>query len=142
VSLNPTQAPAAASPNSPPPGWGQDDLSKFWDAARSNQFATFVKKPACQRLVAIDRAFVEVTKRWTNPQNKLSAMLFLQCHSAFRAASGHAAAGQAVEAYVMSRSALEFAAYALHIHRNPDLGTVWLSRHQHQGCSMQLYRFD
>src|SRR5258705_6954562 len=28
-----------------------------------------------------------------------------------------------------SRSALEFAAYALHISRNPTLGPVWLNRH-------------
>ena len=32
------------SPTNVPPGWGTDELSKFWDAARSNQFGTFVKK--------------------------------------------------------------------------------------------------
>jgi hypothetical protein len=29
-----------------PPSWGTDELSKFWDAARSNQFGTFVKQAA------------------------------------------------------------------------------------------------
>src|SRR5262245_19149747 len=57
-------------------------------------------------------------------------MLFLRCHSAFRAAAGHAAAGQTVESYVMDRAMLEFAAYALHIFRDPALGMVWLDRHQ------------
>jgi hypothetical protein len=114
----------------PPPGWGDDELTKFWDAARSNQFGTFVrKKPVFNRLVNIDRQFVEISKRWTNPQNELAALLFLRCHSALRTAAGHAAAGQAAESYVMCRSALEFAAYALHISRNPALGAVWLNRH-------------
>jgi hypothetical protein len=114
-----------------PPSWGTDELSKFWDAARSNQFGTFVnKRPIYNRLVAIDCAFVEVSKRWTNPQSELAAMLLLRCHSAFRTAAGHAAAGQVVESYIMNRASLEFAAYALHIFRNPSLGMVWLNRHQ------------
>jgi hypothetical protein len=52
----------AASSRTPPagivpPGWGSDGLSKFWDAARSNQFGTFVnKRPIYDRLVAIDGA--------------------------------------------------------------------------------------
>jgi hypothetical protein len=115
----------------PPPGWGTDELSKFWDHARSNQFGTFVRKrPMYDRLVSIDRAFAEVTKRWTNPKSELAALLFLRCHSAFRAAAGHAAAGQAVESYVVDRAMLEFAAYALRIFREPTLGVVWLNRHQ------------
>ena len=123
-----------------PTGWGTDELSKFWDAARSNQFATFVnKRPAYQRLAAIDHAFLEVSKRWTNPASELAAMLFLRCHSAFRTAAGHAASGQAVESYVMNRAALEFAAYALHIFRNPDLGMVWLNRQQDE-ASIQAAR--
>jgi hypothetical protein len=113
-----------------PPGWGSDELSKFWDAARANQFGTFVKKRLIyERLVAIDRAFFEVRQQWANP-NPLAAMLFVRCHSAFRTAAGLAAAGQAVESYVINRAVLESAAYALHIFRNPDLGTLWLNRHQ------------
>lgn len=124
--------PSAAVPsNTAPLGWGTDELSKFWDAARSNQFGTFVqKRPMYDHLVGIDRQFVEVSKRWTNPASELAAMLLLRCHSAFRAAAGHAAAGQAVESYVMDRAMLEFAAYALHIYRDPPLGVVWLNRHQ------------
>jgi metal-dependent amidase/aminoacylase/carboxypeptidase family protein len=113
----------------PPPGWGTDELSKFWNAARANQFAVFVnKRPAYERLAAIDRAFLEVSKRWTNPQSEIAAMLFLRCHSAFRTAAGHAASGQVVESHVMNRAVLEAAAYALHIFRKPDLGMVWLNR--------------
>jgi hypothetical protein len=121
-------APAAGTP---PAGWGTDELSKFWDSARSNQFGTFARKrSAYERFVEIDREFVRVSKGWINPQSELAAMLLLRCHSAYRTAAGHAAAGQAVESYVMDRAMLEFAAYAPHIFREPDLGIVWLNRHR------------
>ncbi len=38
-------------------------------------------------------------------------------------------AGQVADAYVQCRSILENAAYAVHIYRAPDLGRVWLNRH-------------
>jgi hypothetical protein len=140
MNTTPVDTERAPPINTVPPGWGIDDLSKFWEAARSNQFGTFVnKRPIYDRFVAIDRAFVEVSKKWTNPQSELAAMLFLRCHSAFRAATGHATAGQAVESYIMSRAELEFAAYALHIYRNPDLGMMWLNRHQDE-ASMEAAR--
>ena len=39
----------------------------------------------------------------------------------------------------MHRSMLEYAAYALHINRNPDLAQVWLDRHQDE-ASMEESR--
>ena len=81
-----------------PPGWGQNDLTKAWDKARANQFATFANKPgAFHRLAAIDLFFHTFVTDWVDPESELSAFLFLRSHSAFRAASGVAAAGQAVE---------------------------------------------
>jgi len=101
-----------------PPGWGQDGLSSFWEAGRNNQFGTFVRKrPIFGNLVGIDNAFTAVSKAWLNP-DAIAALLFLRCHAAFKTASGLAAAGQAAEAYVMHRSMLEYAAYALHMNRN------------------------
>lgn len=117
---------------STPPGWGQDGLSLFWEAGRNNQFGTFVKKrPIFDKLVGIDNAFTMVSKKWVNP-DPIAALLFVRCHAAFKTASGLAAAGQAAEACVMLRSMLEYAAYALHINRNPQLGRVWLNRHQNK----------
>jgi hypothetical protein len=113
-----------------PPGWGRDELSKFLDAARQNQLATFVrKKPAYGRLAAIDELFCVVSRDWLNPSDEIAALLLLRTHSAFRAAAGLAAAGQAAEAYVLNRSVLENAAYALHLNRNKALRKVWLDRH-------------
>jgi len=114
-----------------PPGWGDDDLTKFLEHAHRNQHATFVKKrEAMGKLLAVDAQFAKVTKAWTNPQSEIVAMLFIRCHGAYRTSCGLAMAGQAAEAYVQCRSVLEYSAYAVHIHRNPQLGGVWLDRHQ------------
>jgi hypothetical protein len=128
ASTNPSRMPP---PGAVPPGWGTDELSKFWDAARQNQFGTFAQKqPVYKRLSDIDALFVRVSKNWLNPPDEIAAMLFLRCHSAFRTAAGLAAAGQAAESYVMNRAVLEYAAYALHLHRDAALRMFWLHRHR------------
>lgn len=126
-----TQPISACVNTSPPPEWGADELTKFLDAARSNQWATFWnKKAAVGKLIAIDAQFVRISKDWLNPQSEIAAFLLLRCHAAFRSAAGLSMAGQATEAYVQCRAMLEYAAYALHIHRDPSLGMLWLNRHQ------------
>jgi hypothetical protein len=126
-----SKAPLQTPPSgAAPPGWGNDDLTKFWDAARQNQFGTFARKPIYGRLADIDELFVRMSKDWLNPPDEIAAMLFLRCHSAFRAAAGLAAAGQVAETYVMNRAVLEYAAYALHLHRDAALRMIWLNRHQ------------
>jgi hypothetical protein len=115
----------------PPPGWGADELTKSFECARSNQWATFRnKQSATQKLIAIDAQFVRIIKDWLNPENEIGASLLVRCLSAFRVAAGLAMAAQAVETYVQCRAMLENAAYAAHIHRDASLGTVWLNRHQ------------
>jgi hypothetical protein len=88
------------------------------------------KAPAYKRLSDIDALFVRVSKDWLNPPDEIAAMLFLRCHSALRTAAGLAAAGQAAECYVMNRAVLEYAAYALHLHRDAARRMIWLNRHQ------------
>jgi len=123
--------PIPSNRSSTPPGWGQDGLSSFWEAGRRNQIGTFANKRLLfSKLVGIDNAFTAVSERWSNPKDPVAALLFLRCHAAFKTASGLAAAGQAAETSAMHRSMLEYAAYALHINRNPTLGKVWLDRHQ------------
>jgi hypothetical protein len=113
-----------------PPGWGSDELTKFFDNARDNQWATFFnKRQTARKLVAIDAQLVVVSKDWLNPDSEILAHLLLRSHAAFRTAAGLAMAGQACEAMVVCRVMLEFAAYALHIYRDPALETVWLDRH-------------
>jgi hypothetical protein len=112
-----------------PPGYVRDELTKFLDNERHNQHATyFVKPEMVGKLVDIDAQFFTVSKNWLNPDSEILAQLLLKCHSAFRAATGLAMAGQACEATAICRSMLEFAAYALHMHRDPTLEEVWLNR--------------
>jgi hypothetical protein len=114
------------------PVWlGHRRAFQCWDAARQNQFGTFVNKQrAYQRLSGIDALFARVSKDWRNPPDEIAAMLLLRCHSAFRTAAGLASAGQAAEVYVLNRAVLEYAAYALHLHCDASLRTIWLNRHQ------------
>jgi len=124
-------APGALVRNNPaPPGWGKDKLTQFLELTHQQQYATFHnKREATERLIAIDDLFARVSNGWLNPASEIAAMLFLRCHSSMRAAAGEAMAGQVVESYRQSRGMMESAAYAVHIHRRPELGKVWLNRH-------------
>ncbi|MFA5898222.1 MAG: hypothetical protein WC829_03820 [Hyphomicrobium sp.] len=114
----------------PPPSWGDDELTSFLQSAHQNQYATFLgKRDAVAKLVAIDGLFARVTKDWINPPSQILAMLFIRCVGAYRTACSLAMSGQAAECYLQCRSVLEYAAYAVHINRNPTLGEVWLDRH-------------
>jgi len=129
------QPPPEDSQRRPPPGWGDDELTKFQDDGRGNQWATFHnKRPATAALIAIDAQFVLASKGWLNPQSELAAFMLLRCHSAFRAAAGLAMSGQLVESYALCRSMLEYAAYAVHVYRNPGSGLVWLNRHKDEAA--------
>ena len=115
---------------SPPPGWANDSLTEFLDNAYRNRFATFVNnKDWSIRLANLDGCFMQIAKDWLNPRNLLTPLFFLRCHSAYRAACEHAMAGQVTDACPQIRVCLEYAGYALHIHKNPGLAEVWLRRH-------------
>ena len=114
----------------PPPGWADDELTKYLETADRNQQATFVRKRAATaKLIDIDAQFVTVSKDWLNPESEIAAFLLLRCHSAFRAAAGRAMAGEVADCFPQCRAMLEYAAYAVHVYRNPELGEVWLRRH-------------
>jgi hypothetical protein len=114
-----------------PPGWGDDELTKFLDHFRHHQFATFERKgPASQRLIRIDALFLRAVKDWVNPSHPLPANLLFRCHAAFRAACGLAMAGEVAETFPVCRVMIEYAAYAVHIYRDASLQAVWHNRHQ------------
>ena len=114
----------------PPPGWAADSLTDFLEDAYRNRFATFAnKKDWSKRLIDLDGCFVRVKKDWLNPSNLITPHLLFRCHSAYRAACEHAMAGQVTDTFPQIRVCLEYAGYALHIHKNPDLDEMWLRRH-------------
>jgi len=127
-----------------PPGWGGDSLSEFLEHAHNNRYASFVhKREWYGRLSEIDGCFATISRDWMNPQNEISAFLFIRAHGAYRAACGMALAGQVVETFVLLRSTLEAAGYALHIHKNDEFASKWLKRHEDEaGMRLQKKAFE
>lgn len=114
----------------PPPGWGDDPLTRFLEDAYKNRWASFANKPsALKLLVRIDRCYATVLADWANPKPALAAFLAYRGHAAFRASCEHALAGQVTDVWPALRACLEFAAYCLHLAKNPDLSETWLRRH-------------
>jgi hypothetical protein len=118
-----------------PPTWADDELTRYIDNARHNQWATFHnKRPQIQKLIAIDAELAKVTEGWTNPDREIPAQLFLRCMASFRAACSHAMAGQVREVFVSARVQLEDAGMAVHLHRDQSLEEVWLRRNDSAGA--------
>lgn len=114
---------------SPPPEWGKDELTKFLDQARGNQFATFVHKPVARDLIGIDACFQRIEQGWINPRPWFTALFMYRAHSAYRAAFGAAMAGQTFEVFPLVRSCLECGAYGLHVGSDSNRAEIWLRRH-------------
>ena len=114
----------------PPPLWGNDELTAFLDTCREHQFEVFVnRKPHVSNIVAIDQCFSvvigEIGKMWgeTSP-----FALLMRSHSAYRASTNCALAGQFAELQPLLRLMLEQAGYAMLIKQNPILQEVFLTR--------------
>jgi hypothetical protein len=125
-----------------PPGWGSDKLSDFLQQVINHQFATFVNlRPAFDLLGEVDACFLPIAENMVNPRrNQLSVLLLYRAHAAFRAACGSSMAGQSPETFVVLRSCLEYSGYALLIHQKPELGVVWLNRHEDPAKMREMRR--
>jgi hypothetical protein len=114
-----------------PPGWGNDELSKFLQRTHDNHYAIFATKRVWyEKLSAVNDLFFKVAINIINPPEPVATALSYRSHSAFLAACECAMAGQIVESMVLDRSCLENAAYALHIHSHAGLDVLWLNRNQ------------
>lgn len=119
----------ATTNNAPPPNWGSDEITKFFDASRHNQYATFHNKDAFALLKRIDSCFRKVLEKPINPRPYFPLQFLYRSHSAFLAACTLAMAGQTVEVYVMLRLSLESAAYGFYINDDKARAIIWLNRH-------------
>ncbi len=125
----PEGSPQDQNPKPPPPGWGKDKLSEFLELARGNEFATFHNKRAEYGLLCeIDACYLRLADNLVNTKDMVPAILFYRSHAAYRAGCRTSMAGQAPETFVLLRSCLEYAGYALMIHRTPGLAETWLRR--------------
>lgn len=96
-----------------PPDWGCDSLTRYFDAVRANQFASYHnKRIVAQDLIRVDGLLADALCDWQDPAAMMPAMLFYRSHAAFRAGAGAALAGQTAEAPCLLRLCLECAGYA------------------------------
>lgn len=113
-----------------PLGWGDDELTKFLDSVRDNQFGTYANKiPESRAIIKIDEFFGRVIIEGTNRgYMNLAFLLLARAHSAYRVAASCAFSGQVAEVHSLFRLMLEQAGYAILINQNSDLEEVWLNR--------------
>ena len=123
-----------------PPGWGEDKLSEFLQRVQKNQLGSFVNfRAEFELLREVDDCFVKIAENLLNPRkNILSVLLLHRSHAAYLAACGTSMAGQVPETFVLLRSCLEYSGYALLIHRDNELGVLWLNRHEDQAAFRKM----
>ena len=116
----------------PPPGWGGDSLSHFFQLATNNSWASYTNeltRPWFDKLLAIDQAFVTGVDLMSGPApNFIEGLMLVNAHAAYRAAAELALQTRTCEAYVLMRSSIEYAMYAVHFFRKPELFEVWAKR--------------
>lgn len=112
-----------------PPDWGCDSLTRYFDAVRANQFASYHnKRIVAQDLIRVDRLLADALYDWQDPAAMMPAMLFYRSHAAFRAGAGAALAGQTAEAPCLLRLCLECAGYAAVIGKKHQTAETFLRR--------------
>jgi hypothetical protein len=110
--------------------WGTDYLTQFLERVHDNQRGNHQKFAGPYSIMQrIDNCFVSAGKNLRNPTPALTAVLFLRSQYAYKTAAGMTLAGQATETFVMLRSCLEYAGYALAMFAEPPLEAVFANRH-------------
>ena len=113
-----------------PDGWGDDELSHRFLSSRRNVFSVFVHgreryralEQIHRRLVQVGGAEVDSPDQWWH------AILIGRATGAFIGAAHFALAGQVNEAFVLSRSLLEWSTYSCLFLKSPDHLRTWLNR--------------
>ena len=127
----------SADPSPHLPLWDNDPLSSLLADASRNERITALKLPKVYSLLkqvhAVFESVADAIR--TDPQEGLLLpyLLFFRVHSSFLVAVRLTMAGQAFEANLALRAAIEQAWYALHIARDPrppERIMIWLQRHE------------
>lgn len=114
-----------------PENWASDNVTSYIDSAISNIVATTqADNPAYPTISEIDGIFKILVQNLINTDSILEAVLLMRAHSAFLASSMLAMGGQATESFMVFRSVIENALYALHIFKDEAAGDIWLNRHR------------
>lgn len=107
-----------------------DNLIPFLELVSSNQKSNIARFPAqYEPIQRVNICLSTTGKNLVNPKPVMCGVLFLRCQYAYKAAAGMALSGQATKSFVMMRSCLEYAGYALAIFNEPGLENVFNNRH-------------
>jgi hypothetical protein len=107
-----------------------NNLVAFFDLVAFNQKASIAKYPAQYELLRrVNICLSTAGKHLANANPLMCGVLCHRCQYAYKAAAGMSLSGQAVETFVMARSCLEYAGYALTIFNKPELEAVFTTRH-------------
>jgi hypothetical protein len=113
----------------PPPNWEANEISKFFDAARANEFATFANQTAeVARLSDIDIGYRKAITGVNHSKDWFAGFFLLRAHSSFLAACRLCWSAQVPESYALLRSCLENALYGLYLAKHPTSREIWLRR--------------
>jgi hypothetical protein len=117
----------------PPKGWGNDQITKFLDAAQANSFATFEQlADEFKRVREINDLFSSTLKLLEKTDHPFEVLFFFKAHSAFMGAVRLEVATQVPETFAVLKVALESSLYGLFIYKDsnyPELAEIWLKRH-------------
>ena len=99
-----------------------NSLDRFLEVLPKNQHANRSRFPGQYQIIQrIDHCFVTAGKHLSYLKPVLVGPLFLRCQYAYKTAAGMTLAGQVAESFVMTRSCLEYAGYALAIFADQSL---------------------
>lgn len=105
-------------------------LAHFFETIHRNQQGNRDRFPKRYRLIQrVDDCFTGIKIHIGDAQPTFTGPMFLRSQYAYKAAAGMALAGQFSESFVLMRSCLEYAGYAILIFTSPHLEEVFLNRH-------------
>ena len=117
-------------PLHPPPNWEVNEIAKFFDAARSNEFATFANRTEeVARLSDIDLGYRKAIEGLNHSHDWFAGFFLLRAHSNYLGACRLCWSAQIPESYALLRSCLENALYGLYLANHPESRETWLRRH-------------
>ncbi|MEE8216023.1 MAG: hypothetical protein V3S77_04605, partial [Acidiferrobacterales bacterium] len=84
----------------PPDNWSSDEVTKFIDVARANEFATFANiKGEVQRLIDIDALYRKVIDALNHSKDWFAGFFILRAHANYLASCRMCWSGQIPECY-------------------------------------------
>lgn len=114
---------------SPPPNWDRNEIARFIDAARANEFATFAyQTEEVTRLSDIDRGYRIAIDGLSHSHDWFPGLFLLRAHSNYLGACRFCWSAQIPESYALLRSCLESALYGVYLAKHPESRETWLRR--------------